>query len=194
MPQLSQSDPIELQDRLSDQDEIFTLPEVYQAVELLAPEMGFSRGEQLPKPGTVRLFMLTVPGFEFLGVLSVKLLTGHDQIKKLNLRDKLLDDNFDSRQNTNTYFEFIAEASLAIVSPPGLVDDVLNDTDPDMMNFFLAFYKEYRALVAQNAENIRKKKYLEMKAKAASSPDGSASASTSETVETSSPPTQDGSE
>ncbi len=197
MPQLSQSDPIDLQERLQDPDEIFTVSEVYQLMEILAPEMGFYRDERLPKPGTVRLFMLTVPGFEFLGALQVKLLTGHDQIKKLNLRDKLLDDNFNSRQGTNTFFDFIAEASLAIVSPPGLVDQLLNDPDPDMMAFFLAFYREYQLVVADNAVNVRRKKYLEdqaakAKREAKSEGDGNESASTSDTDETSSPPTPDG--
>jgi hypothetical protein len=190
MPQLSQSDPIELQARLQDPDELFTQAEVYQAVEILGPDYGWRRDDRMPAMGTVRTFSLTVPGFEYLGVIFVKLLTGQDRLINLpNLRDKALGDNFNPSQMSLVYAETLAQAKCAIVSPPDLIDDLLRDEDPETVAFFFAFSKEYKALVDEHAASLREKKSLRVRQ---NSPDGNEFASTSGTAETSSPPTPDG--
>jgi hypothetical protein len=190
MPQLPQSDPIDLQERLQDPDEIFTLAEVHQAFDLLGPDYGWRRDDRLPSLGTVRTFSLTVPGFEYLGVIFVKLITGQDRLITIpNLRDKALGDNFNPSQMSLVYAETLAQASCAIVSPPGLVEDLLNDEDPEAVAFFFAFSKEYKALVNEHAASLREKKSLRVRQ---NSPDGNEFASTSDTDATSSPPTPDG--
>lgn len=190
MPQLSQSDPIELQNRLQDPNEIFTLAEVHQAFDLLGPDYGWRRDDRVPVMGTVRTFPLTVPDFEYLGVIIVRLLTGQDRLINIpNLRDKAIGDNFNPSQMTLVYAETLAQASCAIVAPPDLVDNLLRDEDPEAVAFFFAFSKEYKALVDEHSEALRKKKSLKA---TPSNPDGNGSVSTSDTGETSSPPTQDG--
>jgi hypothetical protein len=187
---LSQSDPIELQERLQNPEEIFTLAEVHQAFDFLGPDYGWRRDDQIPAMGTVRTFALTVPDFEYLGVIIVRLLTGQDRLITIpNLRDKALGDNFNPSQMSLVYAETLAQTSCAIVSPPDLVDTLLRDEDPEAVAFFFAFSKEYKALVDEHAATLREKKSLRVRQ---NSPDGNASASTSETAETSSPPTQDG--
>lgn len=191
MPQLPQSDPIELRDRLQDPDEIFTLAEVHQAFEFLGPDYGWQRDDRLPTMGTVRTFPLTVPDFEYLGVIIVRLLTGQDRLINVpNLRDKALGDNFNPSQMSLVYAETLAQTSCAIVAPPDLVDELLRDEDPEAVAFFFAFSKEYKALVDEHAKALREKKSL--KAKIPSNPDGNASVSTSDTDAISSLPIQDG--
>lgn len=191
MPQLPQTEINELQKRLQDPNEIFTLAEVHQAFDLLGPDYGWQRDERLPIMGTVRTFPLTVPAFEYLGVIVVRLLTGQDRLITMpNLRDKALGDNFNPSQMSLVYAETLAQAQCAIVAPPDLVDSLLRDEDPEAIAFFFAFSKEYKALVDDQAQALREKKSL--RGRMPNNPDGSASVSTSATDETSSPPTPDG--
>lgn len=191
MPQLPQTEISELQKRLQDPNEIFTLAEVHQAFDLLGPDYGWQRDERLPVMGAVRTFPLTVPAFEYLGVIVVRLLTGQDRLITMpNLRDKALGDNFNPSQMSLVYAETLAQAQCAIVAPPGLVEDLLRDEDPEAIAFFFAFSKEYKALVDDQAQALREKKSL--RGRMPSNLDGSGSVSTSATEETSSPPTPDG--
>lgn len=177
-------------EKLNNPEATFTQAEIYEAFEELGDRYGFYRDDRLPPKGQVHeTESLVVDGFEHLGVLVVRQRTIHDAMIGIPSRvDAILKDNFSPSQNTIYNATALAMAKELIVSPPGLVDDVLASTDSRNIGFFNAFAKEYQGWMDDKAEAARQKK-----SGADETETGSEFASTSETAEISSQPTPDGS-
>lgn len=150
----------ELRGRLQDANELFTREDVYQAFELLAEEYGFHRDERLPQRSqTVETASMTVAGFEHYPVLIVRPRTNRDSMITIpSLADRLLGDNMAPQSNSSTNAWVIATAKTVIVSPPGLVEEILNSTDPNAIKFLYAFAREYEKWMQDRSELSAQKK------------------------------------
>ncbi|NER79650.1 MAG: hypothetical protein F6K42_08720 [Leptolyngbya sp. SIO1D8] len=174
----------DIETKLGNPDATFTQAEIYAAFELLAERYGFYRDQRLPERNSVQeTTSMTVDGFEHLGVLIIRPRTLHDSMIDIpSLVDEMLKGNFYPSQNTIYNATAIAMAKSLIVSPPGLVERLLESTDSKDFQFFNEFGKQYQKWMNERVEAAREKK---------SGPDeeesGISSASSSETTETSSP-------
>ncbi len=199
MPQLPTVDKDELRNKLDDANEIFTLAEVYAAVDELAPFNGWRREDYKPPAATVQTYQILVDNFEHYGVITVKLLSVMEQrIVVPNDRDYYLTLNSSGRflskealQEAYTNCHIVAMLKSAIVSPPGLVEKILQDpASDDGYEFLIALYREYDVMIGELAQESKKKRRsLETQTM---SGDGSVSVSTSATGEISSPQVPNG--
>lgn len=193
MPQLPTVDKQELRNKLDDANEIFTLAEVYAAVDELAPFNGWQRDGYKPPSATVQTYQILVDNFEHYGIITVKLLSVMEQrIVVPNDRDYYLTLNSsggflskEALQEAYTNCHIVAMLKSAIVSPPGLVEKILqNPACEDGYEFLIALYREYDVMIGALAQESKKKRLSRAVQK--TSGDGSESASTSGTGEISS--------
>jgi hypothetical protein len=182
----NETEPQTIRDRLLDPAATFSSKEIYQVFETLAEDYGFYRDPKLPEPGqSIETMSMTVKGFEHLGALIVRPRTIRDSMVSLpGLVDKLLGDNMNPSRNATNNANLIAIAQHAIVSPPNLVDKLLQSGNPKDIAFFLNFANEYADWLDQKSKEADQKK--------SGTTSGSESASTSDTSEISSPQTLDG--
>ena len=173
-----------IQERLKDPKARFSQSEIYEVFEELAEQYGFYRDEKLPqKKEAVATESLIVTGFEEWGVIVVRPRSLRDSMVVIpNLIDQLLADNLNPSENSRFNAHLIAIAKTVIVSPPNFVDQVLASENIADLEWFNAFFVEYRAWMDARTEEASKKKQAT----------GKKSASTSETSETSSQPMSDG--
>lgn len=178
-----------ISEKLNDPDAVFSQQEIYAAFEELSDRYGFHRDPNLPPRNSIHeTTSMTVDGFEHLGVLIVRPRTIRDSMTTIPSRvDAVLKDNFSPSQNTIYNATAIAMAETLIVSPPGIVETILNSTNIKDLGFFNAFAKQYQDWMESRIQEASEKKSGE-----AEPENGSGSASSSETEETSSQPTKDG--
>lgn len=197
--QLPTVDKDELSNKLDDPNEIFTLAEVYAAVDELAPLNGWRRDGYKPPAATVQTYQILVDNFEHYGIITVKLLSVMEQrIVVPNDRDYYLTLNSsggflskEALQEAYTNCTIVATLKSAIVSPPGLVNKILQDpASEDGYEFLIALYREYDLMIGALAQESKKKRLSRAVQK--TSGDGSEFASTSGTGEISSPPVPNG--
>lgn len=103
---------------------------------------------------------ITVSGFEKWGEIGVRGRTVADSMLKIPARtEALLGANVDSAKGRAYYAaSVVAIAEHAIVSPEGLVQDVMRSSDPEDVNFFYAFATEYAELNKDFISHVQKKK------------------------------------
>lgn len=184
--------PKSLAERLNDPTEIFTQAEVFSLFEELSAKYGYYRDKKLPPPEKIKsaIAAMTVDGYEHFGVLLVKPLTQRDQVIGIpSLMDKELaaTDNLNPGAASYRGAQVLAYARAAIVSPPDLVDEILDSEDPRDANFFFAFNQQHNAWQLDLT-----KEAAEKKSGPATKATGSESASSSAIAETSSQPAQTG--
>lgn len=161
-----------LRERLGNPDERFSSNDIYQLFELLGEDYGWHRDPRLPEKGQVQeTASMTIPHFEDLGPLVVRPRTVRDgQIVIPSLVDRILADNLTPSQRTVFNAQLVALMQTVVVSPPGIVDQILN-SDEDYLNrptgeggeakshsVFVSFASEYGKWMAQRAEEAREKK------------------------------------
>lgn len=178
---------MQLEEKFLDPEAVFSQTELYQAVELIAPQLGFERPgiDPLPPQAIAKTTALTIPGYEHIGVMLVRERTVQDvQVNVPSLMDKLLGNNLAPSLATYSSVARIALAKIVIVSPVNLVQQILDSTDARNMKFFLDFDVEYGKWMKALADEIAKKN--------SGMTNGNALNSSSETEETSSQPIQVG--
>lgn len=178
-----------LSERLNDPNATFSQSEIYAVFEELAERYGFYRDQRLPERNSVmETTSMTVDGFEHLGVLVVRPRTNRDSMITIpSVVDRILGDNMNPSQGTLYNATAIAMAEVLIVSPPGFVEQILESSDIQDLNFFGAFAGQYQRWQNELAETARGKGSGSVEAG-----DGKRSASPSGTSTSSPPPTPDG--
>lgn len=158
-----------LSDRLLDPDEVFSQQEVYTAFEALAEKYGYHKDPSLPVKGAIaETATLTIPHFEDLGVMIVRPKTIQDSMITLpNLMDALLENNINPSQQTLFNLSLIALMRTVVVSPPGIVDQLLRSPEGDYLareidgtrhNVFIEFAQEYGNWAKMKSEAVAQKK------------------------------------
>ena len=117
---------------------------------------------------------MTVDGFEYLGVITVRPRTNaasayvipalHDReisaamqaLSEVDGEALGADVNLGNQVRYNTLL--IAVARYAIVEPKGLIDQILEDSDSKKFDFFIRFAQEYGAWMESRSEEAQEKK------------------------------------
>ncbi len=175
-----------IKQRLLEPEATFTAKEMYHAFEALAEIYGYYRSPELPpKEQVVEITSLTLEKYAKFGVLVVRPRTMRDTLITIpSLIDKILGNDFTPSQNTSFNASLIALAKTVIVSPVGIVEQILNSTDENDLEFFLDFAVHYAEWMRQRTDEATKKN--------SGKTNLNESASSSETNETFSPPTPAG--
>jgi hypothetical protein len=129
--------------------------------------------------------VMTVDGFEKWGEVTVRPRTVADSMLNIPGRtDRLLSGNPNPGRYAMNAATAVAIAQFAIVEPTDLVERIMASNDPRDVNFFYAFAEEYNELNQDFLKAAKEKK--------SGKTTGKDAASSSDTTETSSPPTEDG--
>jgi hypothetical protein len=149
-----------LRERLKDKEEIFTRDEIYAIFEELSEDYGFHRDPSLPKRSSaVETASLTVPGYDHLPMLVVRPRTNRDSMITIpSLADGILGENMKPSNFTLSNAYAVASAQTLIVSPVGLVDQILNSDRTEDIKFFGDFAREYDKWMASRMEAATQKK------------------------------------